>query len=114
MERIGTDVKSWSERQTDRGRDGGFLEGDGERGWWGEHMDSSFICAGLLRGKWRNRPDFLFLMCSVSDVEPICLPGQNSKDPYLLHSFLSPLSSLQFSVFLSSFSVSQRLVENLL
>lgn len=76
----------------------------------GEHMDRGFICADLLRGKWRNRPDFLFFMCCVCDVEPICLPGCNSKDPYLLLSSLSR----QFSVHLSPFSVSQRLVETLL
>lgn len=40
---------------------------------------------------------FVLFMCSVSDVEPICLPGPNSKDPYLLFSssafpFSSPLS----------------------
>jgi len=47
-------------------------------------------------------------MCCVSDAEPIRLPGQNSKDPYLLPSLLS----LQFSVLFSSLSVSQRLVES--
>lgn len=35
-----------------------------------------------------------------SDVEPICLPGQNSKDPYVHHAF-SRSSSPSLSLFLS-------------
>lgn len=57
-------------------------------------------------------PRFPLFMCCVSDAEPICLPGKNSKDPYLLCSLLSLSLSQQFSVLLASFSVSQRLVES--
>lgn len=39
-------LKSWSKRQTDRRREGGFLEGDGERGGWGcTWMIVSFVQA---------------------------------------------------------------------
>lgn len=106
-------MKSGSERQTDRGREGGFLEGDGEGGWWGVHMDDSFICAGLLRGKWRNRPDFLF-SCAVFLMrsQSVCLAKTQKTHIYSVHFSLFLSLSQQFSVLLASFSVSQRLVES--
>lgn len=75
----------------------GFLEGAGGRGWWG----STWIVASFVQTSSVENGAIaqivVFFMCSVSDVKPICLPGPNSKDPYLLFSssafpFSSPLS----------------------
>ncbi len=79
----------------------------------GVHMDDSFICAGLLRGKWRNRPDFLF-SCAVFLMrsQSVCLAKTQKTHIYSVHFTLSLCLSLQFSVLLSSFFVSQRLVES--
>lgn len=75
----------------------GFLEGAGGRGWWGSTWTvASFVQTSSVENG-AIAQIFVFFMCSVSDVEPICLPGSNSKDPYLLFSssafpFSSPLS----------------------
>lgn len=56
---------------------------------------------------WKMEKLFRFplFMCCVSDVEPICHPGQNCKDPYI-HALIPTLSlsvSLSFSSFFRFF-----------
>ena len=89
-------MKSWSERQTDRQREGWRIPG---RRWRAGLEDDSFICAGLLRGKWRNRPDFLF-SCAVFLMrsQSVCLAKTQKTHIY---SSLSLSLSLSFSLSLS-------------
>lgn len=90
----GSRRKSW----TDSRREGGIL-GDAERA----HRLEFHLC----RPPWKMEKLFRFplFMCCVSDVEPICLPGQNCKDPYV-HTLSLPHSrclSLSMSLSLSIF-----------
>lgn len=103
-----TDVKCWSKRQTDGGRNGGFLEGDGERGCW----ESTWVVVSFVQtssvenGEIAQISSFscaVFVMWSQS----VCLAETQKTHIYFS---LSP----QFSVHLSPFSVCQRLVETLL
>lgn len=63
-------------------------------GW--RHTDSGTVCA--VPPPWKLEQivpiSSLFFTSSVCDVEPICLPGRCSKDPYLLPSSAVPRSVL--------------------
>lgn len=67
----------------------------------------SLICAGLIHGKCRNRPDFVFSCAFLMQSQSVCLTITQKTHIYTAHLCLSLSLSLQFSFF----SVSQRFVE---
>lgn len=111
VEKTDTDVKCWSKRQTDGGRNGGFLEGNGERGWWGSTwIVVSFVqTSSVENGEITQISSFscaVFVMWSQS----VCL-AETQKT----HIYFCPPSLVSF-LFISplSLSVLSRLVETLL
>lgn len=58
-------MKSWNERQPDRGRDRGFLEGDGEQGWWGctWWMIVSFVQASSVANGEISQISSFYVLC---------------------------------------------------
>lgn len=94
-------MKCWSKRQTDGGRNGGFLEGNGERGWWGSTwIVVSFVqTSSVENGEIAQISSFscaVFVMWSQS----VCLAGTQKT-----HIYFCPPSLVSF-LFISPLSLS--------
>lgn len=103
-----TGVRSRCKGREDGGKEGRFLEAHG-----GAH-EQQFHLHRPPPLKMEVLFRFSLVVCCVSDAEPICLPGQNSKDPYVHHAFScspSPSLCLFLSLSLSFLRRCQRFVK---